>query len=52
MTPRQLLFLNGLMRSTISQPVLAIAIRDRDVRLGCPLDMVALTTPLLQPATP
>lgn len=51
MTPRQRLFINGLMRSTISQPVLAISIRDRDVRLGCPFDMLALTAPMLQPAT-
>lgn len=51
MRTRLQLFKTAVLRSTISQPVLAISIRDRDARFGCPFDMAALTAPMLQPAT-
>lgn len=51
MTPRQRLFANGLMRATISQPVMAISIRDRDgLQGGHGYDLPTMCAPLLNPA--
>ena len=43
------LFRTAILRSTISQPVLAISIRDRDAREGCPFDMPALVASIFAP---
>lgn len=46
------LFRTALLRSTISMPVLAISICDRDRNIGHGFDLEAMTAPLLNPPPP